>query len=715
MRTKRASGVGFVIALIAVVGPAAPSAAYERPTAVVQADHVAGQPVPSAEQERGTSSATTTGAVRDVAMSSSGRWVAFDTTYALVPEDLNQMSDVYVADTKTGRIQLASIGIHGTAAIGPVSGSPGGGPRQLSYEPGISGNGRYVSFASTATNLVTGDTNGAQDIFVYDRIRGHVTRVSVDSRGAQSVPLPATHGSYFPSISRDGRSVSFSSSAPDLVKNDTNGTDDVFRHDMRTGRTIRVSVASGGHQSAGDCETLPVEPPVTGVPALCLGEANPMASSLSADGRYVVFNSWAPDLVTGDTNRMDDVFVYDTKRETTTRVSVASDGAQASFPAYDYAFPNLPNSPIAGSAFNWNAGFVPGPHLISDNGRSVVFASDADNLVPNDTNQAPPNLGWDIYVHDMRTGRTERVSVQSDGEEITNPLGTYNSAPDLSGDGRYVAFWPFCTSCNSGSYASGGYGSVYDTRTGQVTDSGGFHHPPRKIEVQTFQGPYDLSADGRYLSSAGQYCYTEANGCPTVSAPHIFRWDFGQVLGVGALTGSGKLALEGDPGFAVTGLAARHDPARDVNSILTPQGANLIGASLAYRPQLGDLLVREELQAMPSVSGTPVVGDPGVLYGFDMTVSGVRYEVRAQRVPGPSYDDAGGASFGLFRLEGGVWKQVATLRGGYGTTGEDVVFAVPLRDIGIHEGGRLGRLRAFTALGTFATGAATVLDTTRVA
>jgi len=148
----------------------------------------------------------------------------------------------------------------------------------------ISADGRYVAFRSWASNLVGGDTNSEQDIFVHDRQTGQTTRVSVASDGGQG-----NYDSQYPSISADGRYVAFDSWASNLVGGDTNGGPDVFVHDRQTGQTARVSVASDGGQ----------------------GNDGSYWPSISADGRYVAFYSWASNLVGGDTNGCCDIFVHD--------------------------------------------------------------------------------------------------------------------------------------------------------------------------------------------------------------------------------------------------------------------------------------------------------------------------------------------------------------------------------------------------------------------
>jgi Tol biopolymer transport system component len=231
-----------------------------------------------------------------------------------------------------------------------------------SHNGSMSADGRYSAFASNASNLVAGDTNDFIDVFVHDAVTGSTTRVSVASDGTQSNGA----SSAFLSISAEGRYVAFSSDASNLVPNDTNGGSDVFVHDMVTGSTTRVSVASDGTQGNGTLSN--------NIP------------SISADGRYVAFFSDSSNLVPNDTNAAPDVFVHDMVTGVTTRISVASDGSQGD-----------------------SLSFYPS---ISANGRYVVFASAASNLIPNDTNGAQ-----DIFVHDMVTGLTTRVSVASDGSQ----------------------------------------------------------------------------------------------------------------------------------------------------------------------------------------------------------------------------------------------------------------------------------------------------------
>src|SRR5262249_4136371 len=156
----------------------------------------------------------------------------------------------------------------------------------------LSADGRFVAFKSFATNLVSGDTNNATDVFVHDRQTGQTERVSVDSTGRES-----NNNSYDSILSADGRIDAINSIATNLVGGDTNNAADIFVHDRQTGQTERVSVDSAGVQGNRDSE----------IP------------SLSADGRFVAFNSTATNLGGGDTNNAADIFVHDRQTGQTER------------------------------------------------------------------------------------------------------------------------------------------------------------------------------------------------------------------------------------------------------------------------------------------------------------------------------------------------------------------------------------------------------------
>jgi Tol biopolymer transport system component len=264
-------------------------------------------------------------------ISADGRYVAFlSSATDLVPVDANGSNDIFVHDRQTGVTERVSIS--STAAQG----------NNDSEDPAISADGRFVSFRSSATNLVPDDTNGTSDVFVHDRQSGMTERVSVDSAGTQ-----ADKTSYESAMSADGRFVAFGSRASNLVADDTNNRRDIFVHDRQTGTTERVSVDNTG---AG-------------------GNAHSREPSISADGRFVTFHSDASNLVVGDTNSSSDIFVYDRRTGRTERASV-------------------------NFADNEGLSDSESPSISAD-GRFVAFLSDSGNLVLDDTNDRP-----DIFVRD---------------------------------------------------------------------------------------------------------------------------------------------------------------------------------------------------------------------------------------------------------------------------------------------------------------------------
>jgi Tol biopolymer transport system component len=301
-------------------------------------------------------SANTAGARADAgsfepASDARGRFVAFESDATnLVPGDTNGERDIFVRDRLLGLTNRISVSSSGAQANGDSNGAA------------LDAKGRFVAFHSSADNLVAGDTNGLDDVFVHDRLTGETTRVSVSSAGTQ-----ANQGCFTPSLDAKGRFVAFSSSADNLGPGDTNGESDVFVHDRKTGETTRVSLSSTGAEGNGDSQ----------LPAL------------DAKGRFVAFQSLASNLVAGDTNGQRDVFVHDRLTGETTRVSVDGLGAQTNNHSGD---PDL-----------------------DARGRFVAFESSASNLVAGDTNAVS-----DVFVHDRRTGETRRVSVSNAGDELVD-------------------------------------------------------------------------------------------------------------------------------------------------------------------------------------------------------------------------------------------------------------------------------------------------------
>jgi hypothetical protein len=321
---------------------------------------------------------------------------------------------------------------------------------RLSQEPAVSSSGRFVVFQSSASNLVADDTNGVDDCFVRDVVSGSIERVSVNSSGGQSNGYCGG-----PAISADGRLVAFESTATNLANGDTNGTFDIFVHDRADGQTRRVSVSSNGEEANGQSRD----------------------PGLSADGKFVVFESTASNLVANDTNDSWDIFAHEMATGRTTRVSVRSNGAQADRSSRD------PST--------------------SGNGRYVVFKSHATNLVARDTNRTP-----DIFVHDRSTGVTKRVSRQSNGAQANGE----STNPAVSKNGRYVAFDSVATNM-----VKGDTNGLSDVFVHDRTTSKTIRVSVRSNGGQANGGSADptISATGRYVafeSAASNLVRNDTNG-----------------------------------------------------------------------------------------------------------------------------------------------------------------------------------------------------------
>jgi flagellin-like hook-associated protein FlgL len=400
-------------------------------------DNAAGETARLSTTSSGAEGADTSG---EASISADGRYVVFTSASNLVPADSNGVGDIYRKDRLTGvttRISTDSAGGQGDAASGNAS---------------ISADGRYVAFQSSASNLVAGDTNGATDIFVKDTSTGTTTRVSTSSSGSEGDGF-ATDAS----ISADGRYVAFVANAADLVAGDTNGVADVFVKDLLTGATTRVNTSGSGTQGNQ-------------------AASNP---SISADGRYVAFESTASDLVAGDTNNQSDIFVKDTLTGEITRVSTGSSGTEG-----DQASSKA---------------------SISADGRYVAFQSTASNLVAGDTNGSA-----DIFIKDTHTGVTTRVS--TDGSGVQGDQGS--SEASISADGRYVVFESAASNLVAGDTNSATDLFIKDTETGSVIRFGMGSASPYSAAI---------SADGRsvaFTSGAANLVAGDTN-----AAEDVFLFD----------------------------------------------------------------------------------------------------------------------------------------------------------------------------------------------
>jgi uncharacterized repeat protein (TIGR01451 family) len=366
------------------------------------------------------------------AVSADGRYVAFASTATnLVPEDTNISADVFVRDRLGGtteRVSVSGSGRQGDADSGWLD---------LLGAPSISEDGRYVAFASDATNLVKGDRNGGADVFVHDRVTGATTRVSVASDGSEA-------GGTMPAISGDGRYVGFLSDAPALTGDEFGSRADVFVHDRQTGVTERISQAPDGSDPNAN---------------------STFAPHLSTDGRFVYFTSSASNLVPGPDASGHDAFLFDRQARTMRAITsdhdpdafvtnhgtaegISANGRYVTFTTADGFF--SPETDTNG--FDEDAWLVDtqtdvytlvsrndlgeqanelsfgGP--VSDDGRLVVFESEGTNL------GGPSTFGFNVYLRDVAAGTTRLVSVAPNGDV----LATARKNPSMTPDGQVVGF-----------------------------------------------------------------------------------------------------------------------------------------------------------------------------------------------------------------------------------------------------------------------------------
>jgi hypothetical protein len=433
---------------------------------------------------------------------SSGPAQSFDTlplpTFRLVLASL-------LASLLPGLVEAQPALTRASLGTGTVEGN------QPSSKASVSGNGRWVAFVSLASNLVVGDTNGTPDIFVRDRWTGTTTRVNVGPGGAEATG--SALGSDAPVISADGRFVAFQSWSTNLVAGDTNNLSDVFVHDLQTGTTTRVSVGPAGVEANAGC-------------------ADP---SISANGRFVAFESGANTLVAGETGNIIDIFVHDRQTGTTTRASVGLSGVQSNGPSLDasisadgrfVAFDSFATNLVPGGGNNAKHIFVHdrqagttirasvGPAgvlgiansddpAISGDGRWVTFVSQANNLVVGDANGRE-----DVFVHDVQTGVTTRVSVGLAGAEADWSSGS----PAISGDGRWVAFHSSATNLVAGDTSTRADVFVRDRATGTNTR---LNLGPMGVEGNDISIAVWISANGRWVafeSEASNLVPGDSNG-----------------------------------------------------------------------------------------------------------------------------------------------------------------------------------------------------------
>jgi Tol biopolymer transport system component len=381
------------------------------------------------------------------------------------------------------------------------------------YAASVSGDGRFVAFTSHAANLGVSNPNHFPNVFVRDSQAGTTICADVDSSGN-----PGTFGAACPAISADGRYVVFQSSSGNLVPGDAFNTSDVFRYDIQTGSMVCASVDSAG----------------------AFGNSGSGRPAVSADGRFVAFVSDATNLESSDTNGTSDAFVHDFQSGSTRRVSVGSLGEEA------------------------NSATLYDPHpSISGDGSRVAFVSLATNLVPSDANASP-----DIVVHDITTGQTMMVNLDSSGGQTQ-----YTYTFSLSGNGRFVAF-----TSDSRTLVPGDSNGSYDvflrdlqagiTTRESVSGSGGqgnltsmdpvMSEDGRLIAFDSFasqlvsgdtNGVVDIFIHDRAPSTATSFCLGDTTGaaCPCGNRGGPFRGCENSASTGGAVLGaSGITSLSND-------------------------------------------------------------------------------------------------------------------------------------------------------------------------
>jgi Tol biopolymer transport system component len=315
-----------------------------------------------------------------VVMAAGGKYVVVETaaTNASVI-DSNGMSDIFLIEVPTGYERMVS---HVALAPGLDGGN---GP---SFNPSVSADGRWVVFSSDASDLVTGDSNGSRDIFLFDRdavIGTPVTLVSVNTFGSS-----AGGASDFPSISDDGLHIAFDSLAPDLVSGDTNSVGDIFVRNLNNSSTVRVNIGVAGAQAISTSQR----------------------PAISGNGAYVAYESIATNLILGDNNGVSDVFVVPAGGGTSVIVSGVPGGA-------------------VGNSSSQNAS-------ISYLGDWIAFESNNNNLV---SGEAAGDFDLDVFLYSRLFPSLQRPSSTPLGQGASDrSINARISRNSTGADGRYVAY-----------------------------------------------------------------------------------------------------------------------------------------------------------------------------------------------------------------------------------------------------------------------------------
>lgn len=667
-RSARRSIAIVILPLTMVAMFAGPSAAYERPGVTIPINVLPdGKTQPGAPDVPLGQTGYEASSVSD-----GGRFVAFHSQSPdLVPGDTNRTADIFLRDLAASRTERISVTPSGAQAEGlcvstaPVSTGSG------SWRPSITPSGRYIAFASCATNLVPGDTNLAMDVFVFDRRRGSAERVSISSSGEESSmrqpgrrcggivnDYPGSRIGYH-SISDNGRFVVLESDADNLVPDDTNGALDVFVFDRAKRSIERANLGSTGQQENVAC------------PESTTAGHFGSYITISPDGGFVGFWSNDNGLVPGDANGgpsglgdVHDAFIRDMKAKDTELVSVGSDGTQQSSPHI---------------SFNGKAGIA-----ISQGGRYVAFHSDRVGLVPNDSRVS------DAFVRDRVRKRTERVTVSWVGEQV----GTGGQVPwevSISNDGRFVTFGdsallapPVGTGCDPQEPTAAGCATttplVHDRLTGSTSRL--------NADLGDLNGgygePLGIDSTGRYASFTGRCAQ---GGACWATWMHDRGPSLGGVLAKG----------DSDRQNQNEGAGASLEPRRVIDQL------DLQRSWIAHRAEHDDLYAGIEVGHMARV----LAGPSPLFYGVRFQVDERTYEARATAMSG--------GTFALFECSGSpICTKVGDLHGGYGTTGMRIVVSIPTALVGLDDVDHLRNVLAFSGVGSWYPGAGKIVDTLRL-
>ncbi|MFK4069838.1 TolB family protein [Streptomyces sp. NPDC029674] len=389
------------------------------------------------------------------AISANGRYVAFvSASRNLVGNDTNGTPDAFVRDLSTGTTERVSVKSNGKASHGVV--------REVSISP----DGRYVAFTSTADDLVRGDPNDLDDVFLHDRSTGRTQRIS--PTGASYDGLRG-HLTYDPAVSGDGRYVAYASGAEDIAPGDANERDDVFRYDRRTKTTELVQLTDAGKHGEGD--------------------AFGPAFAGDSGGRYLAFTSNTSHLAeVEDHSSATDIFLRDHEKKTTELISVPH--------AYNRKTPS------------WGA-------ALSGDARHVAFTSASRVLRP----EGPaPESPHNVFLYDRETKRMRLVSAAQDG----TPANGNSDGVSLSPDGRYAAFTSEASNLTPDDGDSSADVFLRDMLTGEVRLVSGESEP---VSEDTQPGRRTGVAEGGgsvvFDSPASNLVPDDTNGAPDVFLRHV--------------------------------------------------------------------------------------------------------------------------------------------------------------------------------------------------